>query len=184
MRSIHCAGGSLTRRRSGFSLSCMIWKKHDELCIKSKDRLFELCLQALFRLGHHNWWTAWLQWEISVKCLFQGHNDALPVGESNRESATFRSPARRSATELSMPIICCHCVWFPAACQPSSVLQLGLLFMWSIRQVMKFGLNGSTEPALVLGERMVPGSDKHHFCKPADVAVAADGKWLLLPILC
>ena len=28
---------------------------------------------------------------ISIECLCQGHNDALPVRESNRELATFSS---------------------------------------------------------------------------------------------
>ena len=41
------------------------------------------------------------QWEISVKCLCQGRNDALPVRESNQGSATFRSLAWWFTTELS-----------------------------------------------------------------------------------
>jgi len=40
---------------------------------------------------------------------------------------------------------------------------------------MKFPYGGGSEPLLVLGEKLQPGNDKHHFCKPADVAVAADG---------
>ena len=35
--------------------------------------------------------TAWPHWEIRVKCLSQGHNDALPGGELKRESVTLLS---------------------------------------------------------------------------------------------
>ncbi|KAI6182933.1 Peptidylamidoglycolate lyase [Aphelenchoides bicaudatus] len=36
-----------------------------------------------------------------------------------------------------------------------------------------FKLNSEFKPLLVLGEKMVPGSDEHHFCKPTDVAVSS-----------
>ena len=42
------------------------------------------------RLGHHNWWTAWPQRDITLKWLSQGRIDILPGREANRKSATFR----------------------------------------------------------------------------------------------
>jgi peptidylamidoglycolate lyase len=36
-----------------------------------------------------------------------------------------------------------------------------------------FKLNSEFKPLLVLGEKMVPGSDEKHFCKPTDVAVSS-----------
>lgn len=32
---------------------------------------------------------------------------------------------------------------------------------------------------MVLGEKFVSGSDETHFCKPTDVAVAADGNFFV-----
>ena len=73
------------------------------LTAPTQKYLFWLCLQV--RLGLCNGSTAWPQWKISVNCPFQGHNDSLPVRESNRESATFRSISRRSTTALSLPVL-------------------------------------------------------------------------------
>ena len=39
----------------------------------------------------------WPQWEISVKCLLQGHNDKMP--DSNIEPAIVRSPTGALPTE-------------------------------------------------------------------------------------
>jgi len=38
---------------------------------------------------------------------------------------------------------------------------------------------GSRTPSLVLGEKLVPGSDDTHFCKPTDVAVANNGDFFV-----
>ena len=36
-------------------------------------------MQSLARLGHYDWWIAWLCYgSTCVRCLFQGHKDALP----------------------------------------------------------------------------------------------------------
>lgn len=43
-----------------------------------------------------------------------------------------------------------------------------------LHQVMKF-IPGDEEPAVVLGEAFVPGSDSRHFCKPTSVAVSGGG---------
>jgi len=39
-----------------------------------------------------------------------------------------------------------------------------------------FKLDSNFKPLLVLGEKMVPGNDDKHFCKPTDVAVAKSGE--------
>ena len=41
----------------------------------------------------------------------------------------------------------------------------------ALHQVFKFPAGGSDTPLLTLGEKLTPGSDKDHFCKPTDVAV-------------
>merc|ERR550519_1276788 len=43
-----------------------------------------------------------------------------------------------------------------------------------LHQVMKFP-PGQNKPALVLGEKFVPGKDSSHFCKPTSVAVSSTG---------
>lgn len=43
----------------------------------------------------------------------------------------------------------------------------------ALHQVLKFDFN-TTEPSLVLGTKLVPGSDTKHFCKPTSVVVDAD----------
>ena len=54
--------------------------------------------KSLVGLSHHDGYTAWPQWEISVNCLTQGHNNKMP--NSSIEPATFRSPAGALPTEL------------------------------------------------------------------------------------
>ena len=61
--------------------------------------LFGCVCKSFLRPGHQNGKIAWPEWEISVKCLSQGHNVALSVQISNHRSATFRS----LATEQSPP---------------------------------------------------------------------------------
>lgn len=43
---------------------------------------------------------------------------------------------------------------------------------------MKFSPD-SSDALLTLGEAMVPGNDDQHFCKPADIAVAANGDFFV-----
>ena len=87
---------------------------------------FTLILIVGFRLPGHLFWGFRLQdfrqtrlsqqvnclvpMEIGLKCFFQGHNDEMPVRESNRESATFRSLTGRFIHELSSPLLywCCR----------------------------------------------------------------------------
>ena len=56
---------------------------------------------VLFASLLSRWSIARPEWGIYVKCLSQGHNDALSVLESIQESAIFWSLARRSTTETS-----------------------------------------------------------------------------------
>lgn len=48
----------------------------------------------------------------------------------------------------------------------------------ALHQVFKFE-PGATEPSIVLGEALVPGGDKKHFCKPTDVAVISNGDFFV-----
>ena len=41
----------------------------------------------------------------------------------------------------------------------------------ALHQVFKFPPGGAETPLIMLGEKLVPGPDKDHFCKPTDVAV-------------
>lgn len=45
----------------------------------------------------------------------------------------------------------------------------------ALHQVFKMK-PGAEEPSLTLGEAFTPGSDRNHFCMPADVAVSASGE--------
>ncbi|EDO42139.1 predicted protein [Nematostella vectensis] len=45
----------------------------------------------------------------------------------------------------------------------------------ALHQVHKYGTDGSSEPVLVLGEMLRPGSDDKHFCQPNDVAIETTG---------
>jgi peptidylamidoglycolate lyase len=51
----------------------------------------------------------------------------------------------------------------------------------AMHQVFKFARDSACvgEPMLTLGERMVPGADDAHFCKPTDVAVASNGDFFV-----
>ena len=64
---------------------------------------FWFCLQVFRQARPPQWVDCLAQMEISVKCLSQGHNEALPVRELNQRSVTFRSLTRRFTTELSPP---------------------------------------------------------------------------------
>ena len=39
--------------------------------------------------------------------------------------------------------------------------------------------SGSTTADLILGEKLAPGGDDLHFCKPADVAVLPSGEFFV-----
>lgn len=47
-----------------------------------------------------------------------------------------------------------------------------------LHQVIKIP-KGQKTPSLVLGEKLIPGSDDKHFCKPTDVAVASNGQFFV-----
>lgn len=40
------------------------------------------------------------------------------------------------------------------------------------------------KPILELGEKLVPGNDEKHFCKPTDVAVAKNGDFFVADGYC
>ena len=43
--------------------------------------------------------------------------------------------------------------------------------------MFKFPAGVYDKPSITLGEKLVPGNDDTHFCKPADVAVLATGEF-------
>lgn len=51
-------------------------------------------------------------------------------------------------------------------------------------QVLKFSANNLKEPVLQVGELLVPGNDKNHFCQPADVAVLRNGDFFVADGYC
>ncbi|GAB1605212.1 peptidyl-alpha-hydroxyglycine alpha-amidating lyase 2-like [Argonauta hians] len=52
-----------------------------------------------------------------------------------------------------------------------------------LHQVMKFP-PGANQPSMILGTRRIPGTDKNHFCKPTDVAVASNGQFFVADGYC
>ena len=48
----------------------------------------------------------------------------------------------------------------------------------ALHQVMRFK-SGSSEPDLVIGDKLQPGNHKSQFCKPADVIVLSTGDILV-----
>ena len=54
------------------------------------EHFYRFCLQVFLWAGPPQRVAFLAPMEISVKCLSQGHSDALPGRESNRESAIFR----------------------------------------------------------------------------------------------
>lgn len=57
-----------------------------------------------------------------------------------------------------------------------SVDSEGNYWVTDVARHQVFKLNSEFKPLLVLGEKMVPGSDNKHFCKPTDVAVSKSGE--------
>ena len=51
-------------------------------------------------------------------------------------------------------------------------------------QVLKFAPNNFKTPILEVGEALVPGSDRKHFCQPADVAVLRNGDFFVADGYC
>ena len=51
-------------------------------------------------------------------------------------------------------------------------------------QVLKFAPNNLNQPVLVVGEAMVPGNDKKHFCQPADIAILKNGDFFVADGYC
>ncbi|CAG9581831.1 unnamed protein product [Danaus chrysippus] len=54
----------------------------------------------------------------------------------------------------------------------------------ALHQVFKFTPDNRTTPALVLGEKFVPGDDDKHFCKPSAVAVLSSGDFFVADGYC
>ncbi|XP_073957565.1 peptidyl-alpha-hydroxyglycine-alpha-amidating lyase 1 isoform X2 [Choristoneura fumiferana] len=54
----------------------------------------------------------------------------------------------------------------------------------ALHQVFKFAPGQREQPALVLGEKFVPGNDELHFCKPSAVAVLASGEFFVADGYC
>ncbi len=52
------------------------------------------------------------------------------------------------------------------------------------KKVLKFSKSDMSKPILEIGERMIPGSDKQHFCQPADVAVLRNGDFFVADGYC
>ena len=50
--------------------------------------------------------------------------------------------------------------------------------------MLKFAKNSYDKPVLEIGKRMVPGSDKEHFCQPSDVAVMRNGDFFVADGYC
>lgn len=53
-----------------------------------------------------------------------------------------------------------------------------------LHQVFRFPELGNMTYDLVLGQKLVPGNDKTHFCKPTDVAVMRDGSFFVADGYC
>ncbi|RVE43482.1 hypothetical protein evm_011880 [Chilo suppressalis] len=54
----------------------------------------------------------------------------------------------------------------------------------ALHQVFKFTPDQKDKPALVLGEKFIPGNDDEHFCKPTSVAVMANGDFFVADGYC
>ncbi|KAL0901180.1 hypothetical protein ABMA27_006489 [Loxostege sticticalis] len=54
----------------------------------------------------------------------------------------------------------------------------------ALHQVFKFTPDQRQKPALVLGEKFVPGNDEQHFCKPSAVAVMKSGEFFVADGYC
>ncbi|CAH2102124.1 unnamed protein product [Euphydryas editha] len=54
----------------------------------------------------------------------------------------------------------------------------------ALHQVFKFTPENRTKPALVLGEKFIPGDDDEHFCKPSAVAVLSSGDFFVADGYC
>lgn len=54
----------------------------------------------------------------------------------------------------------------------------------ALHQVFKFKPDQKQKPAMVLGEKFVPGNDDQHFCKPSAVAVLSSGDFFVADGYC
>lgn len=50
--------------------------------------------------------------------------------------------------------------------------------------MLKFAPNNTNQPILVVGTAMEPGSDKKHFCQPADIAILKNGDFFVADGYC
>lgn len=60
----------------------------------------------------------------------------------------------------------------------------GSLFVTDVARHQVIKLDKDFKPVMVLGEKLVPGSDDKHFCKPTDVAVASNGDFFVADGYC
>jgi len=60
----------------------------------------------------------------------------------------------------------------------------GNLFVTDVGRHQILKLDSNFKPTMVLGEKMVPGSDNQHFCQPTDVAVASNGHFFVADGYC
>lgn len=54
----------------------------------------------------------------------------------------------------------------------------------AMHQVLKFTSDNREKPAMVLGQKFIPGEDDSHFCKPSAVAVLANGDFFVADGYC
>jgi sugar lactone lactonase YvrE len=60
----------------------------------------------------------------------------------------------------------------------------GTMFVTDVGTHQVIKLDRNFKPLLTLGEKMVPGNDDKHFCKPTDVAVASNGDFFVADGYC
>ena len=81
------------------------------VCLPHHHRLSneEACyvMQSLVRLSHHNRKITWPRYGgIDVKCLFQGHNDALPSSETEPRADKLAIAQLALLSTITFPIKC------------------------------------------------------------------------------
>ena len=84
--------GGAPDRCGGILLLLCVWSKYSASVQphQPQSSLFRFCLQIFGQLGPPQWVDCSARWEIKVKYVFQGQNDA--VASSGIEPVTFPSP--------------------------------------------------------------------------------------------
>ena len=77
---------------------------HVSVTSPTQMHFFGFFFNAFRQAGPPQWIDCLTQWELGVKCLSQGHDDALPMRELNQRSVTFSSRVRRSTTKRLHPL--------------------------------------------------------------------------------